>query len=174
MSDFDEMQVPGASLRFYPHGPAWDGEPAVALGALAFTDPEAGAALLREAVARAAGRPVLAPMDGDTWHAYRTVVESDGSPPFLMEPAAHPHVAEALALAGFALLLAMTPPRPCRTQFRGLWRHLHRRDARLAVGRRGHAARSLGHHRRPDLPDRGRHHSFRAAPHNGVTSGVVP
>ena len=101
MSDFDEMQVPGASLRFYPHGPAWDGEPAVALGALAFTGPEAGTALLREAVARADGRPVLAPMDGDTWHAYRTVVESDGSPPFLMEPAAHPHVAEALALAGF-------------------------------------------------------------------------
>ena len=102
MSDYAEMRGDGASLRFYPEGPAWDGEPSVALGALAFDSPEAGAALLREALARASGRPVLAPMDGDTWHAYRTVTESDGSPPFLMEPAAHPHVAEALALAGFA------------------------------------------------------------------------
>lgn len=101
MSDFDEMRAPGASLRFYENGPAWDGVAAVALGAMVFTDAEAGAALLREALARAEGRPVLAPMDGDTWHAYRTVVESDGSPPFLMEPAAYPHVAEALALAGF-------------------------------------------------------------------------
>jgi hypothetical protein len=101
MSDFDEMRAPGASLRFYEHGPAWDGAAAVALGSLAFADPEAGAALLRKALARADGRPVLAPMDGDTWHAYRNVVESDGSPPFLMEPAAHHHVAEALALAGF-------------------------------------------------------------------------
>jgi len=101
MSDFDEMRATGASLRFYEHGPVWDGVAAVALGAMVFTDPEAGAALLRDALARAQGRPVLAPMDGDTWHAYRTVVESDGSPPFLMEPAAHPHGAEALALAGF-------------------------------------------------------------------------
>ena len=102
MSDFDEMRREGASLRFYAQGPAWDGEPAAALGALAFADPQAGAALLAEAIARADGRPLLAPMDGDTWHAYRTVVESDGSPPFLLEPAAHPHIAEALALAGFA------------------------------------------------------------------------
>lgn len=102
MSGYDEMHAPGASLRFYADGPAWDGVQSVALGALAFDDPAAGAALLAEAVARADGRPVLAPMDGDTWHAYRTVTQSDGSPPFLMEPAAHPHVAEALALAGFA------------------------------------------------------------------------
>ena len=101
MSGFDEMCGDGASLRFYGHGPAWDGVASAALGTFSFASPEAGAALLRDALARAEGRPVLAPMDGDTWHAYRTVVESDGSPPFLMEPAAHPHVAEALALAGF-------------------------------------------------------------------------
>ena len=101
MSGFDEMCGDGASLRFYGHGPAWDGVASAALGTFSFASPEAGAALLRDALARAEGRPVLAPMDGDTWHAYRTVIESDGSPPFLMEPAAHPHVAEALALAGF-------------------------------------------------------------------------
>lgn len=102
MSGFDEMRAQGASLRFYDDGPTWDGVPAVALGTLAFEDPAAGAALLAEALVRAGGRPVLAPMDGDTWHAYRTVTQSDGSPAFLLEPAAHPHVAEALALAGFA------------------------------------------------------------------------
>lgn len=101
MSGFEDMHLPGASLRFYADGPVWDGVSSMALGALAFDDPATGAALLAEAVARADGRPVLAPMDGDTWHAYRTVTESDGSPPFLMEPVAHPHVAEALALAGF-------------------------------------------------------------------------
>lgn len=101
MSGFEDMRGDGASLRLYADGPTWDGAPSVALGALAFDNPAAGAALLREAVARAGSRPVLAPMDGDTWHAYRTVTQSDDSPPFLMEPAAHPHVAEALALAGF-------------------------------------------------------------------------
>lgn len=101
MSGFEEMRGNGASLRFYADGPVWDGVPAVALGALAFDNPEAGAALLREAAARADGRPVLAPMDGDTWHAYRTVTQSDSSPPFLMEPSAHPHVVDALSLAGF-------------------------------------------------------------------------
>lgn len=102
MSDFDDLRTAGAALRFYDNGPAWDGVASIALGALAFDDPAAGAALLREALARADGRPVLAPMDGDTWHAYRTVTDSDGSPPFLLEPAAQPHVAEALTAAGFA------------------------------------------------------------------------
>lgn len=123
MSDFDEMRTAGAALRFYENGPAWDGAASVALGGMAFDDPASGTALLREALARAAGRPVLAPMDGDTWHAYRTVTHSDGSPPFLMEPAAHPHVAGALADAGFvgvadyvstimALDTPQTPPAP--------------------------------------------------------------
>ncbi len=101
MSGYEEMRGAGANLRFYADGPAWDGLQSISLGTLTFDDPAAGAALLREAVARADGRPVLAPMDGDTWHAYRTVMDSDGSPPFLMEPAAHPHVTDALALAGF-------------------------------------------------------------------------
>lgn len=123
MSDFDELRTDGAALRFYDHGPAWDGAASVALGAMAFDDPASGTALLREALARAGGRPVLAPMDGDTWHAYRTVTTSDGSPPFLLEPAAQPHVAEALAGAGFvpvaeyvstimALDTPQTPPAP--------------------------------------------------------------
>jgi hypothetical protein len=45
---------------------------------------------------------VLAPMDGDTWHAYRAVTQSDGSPPFAMEPVSGAHDVAALTAAGFA------------------------------------------------------------------------
>lgn len=100
MSDYGDLETAGARLRCWPVGPAWDGVPAVALGALAFDSVEAGAALLRDAVARAGDRPVLAPIDGDTWHAYRTVIESDGSPPFLLEPRSGPHDLAALEAAG--------------------------------------------------------------------------
>jgi hypothetical protein len=33
---------------------------------------------------------VLGPMDGDTWHSYRFVTESDGSAGFLLEPPDRP------------------------------------------------------------------------------------
>lgn len=101
MSEFELMEREGASLHYFAQGPEWDGVPSVALGTLRCSTPEAGAALLREAVERASGAPVLAPMEGDTWHAYRTVVESDGSPPFLLEPQSGEHDRAALEAAGF-------------------------------------------------------------------------
>ena len=45
---------------------------------------------------------LLGPMDGDTWHAYRVVVESDGSAPFAMEPVSGPHDRAAFEASGFA------------------------------------------------------------------------
>jgi hypothetical protein len=45
---------------------------------------------------------LLGPMDGDTWHTYRLVSESDGSAPFLMEPTSGPHDLQAFTAAGFA------------------------------------------------------------------------
>lgn len=101
MSDHETMEAEGVRLRYWPAGPAWDGVTAVALGAFAFDSAEAGAALLRRAVAKAGGQPVLAPIDGDTWHAYRAVIESDGSAPFLLEPRSGPHDLAALDAAGF-------------------------------------------------------------------------
>lgn len=104
MTDF-ELKMDGASCRVWPDGPAWDGVPAGAIGQFAIADPEAGAALLRLACERlqAAGKvAVLAPMDGDTWHAYRAVTESDGAPPFALEPVSGPHDVAALRAAGFA------------------------------------------------------------------------
>lgn len=123
MSDFDEMSVPGARLKYWPAGPAWDGVSVVALGAFAFDSVGAGADLLRDALARAGDVPVLGPIDGDTWHPYRAVTESDGSAPFLLEPRSGPHDLAALQAAGFApvagyastrmsLDSAQTAPRP--------------------------------------------------------------
>ncbi len=103
MSEYD-LAIDGASCRVWPDGPAWEGAPAAAIGKLEFDGAEAGAALLKQAVEqlRETGRSqVLAPMDGDTWHAYRAVTQSDGSAPFALEPRSGPHDVTALQAAGF-------------------------------------------------------------------------
>ncbi len=45
---------------------------------------------------------LIAPLDGDTWHSYRTIIESSQAPKFFLEPAS-PLSAEVLEKAGFAL-----------------------------------------------------------------------
>jgi hypothetical protein len=100
MSDF-VLSVPGASCRVWPDGPEWKGVPAAAIGELAIEDLEAGKALLAQALARLEGKAVLAPMNGDTWHAYRAIVGSDGSPPFMLEPTSSPVEVAALEAIGF-------------------------------------------------------------------------
>jgi len=100
----ETLKSEGASLTLHLDGPDWEGAPAATLGNIAFRDPQAGAALLAEALARirAAGRDrVLGPMAGDTWHGYRFVSETDGSKPFLMEPTNRPHEPGIFAAAGF-------------------------------------------------------------------------
>lgn len=100
----ETLKTEGASLTLHLDGPVWDGTTAATIGTVAFRDPEAGARLLSQALARlrAAGRTrVLGPMAGDTWHAYRFVSETDGSPPFLMEPTNRPHEPAIFAAAGF-------------------------------------------------------------------------
>lgn len=93
-----------SSCRFWPDGPAWDGTPAAAIGEFDFYSVEDGAALLNEAaeIARTNGlSALLGPMDGDTWHAYRAVTASDGSPHFRLEPRSGPNDVAALTMAGF-------------------------------------------------------------------------
>ena len=100
----ETLKTEGASLTLHLDGPAWGGTTAAAIGNIAFRDPEAGTQLLAEALTRirAAGRTrVLGPMAGDTWHAYRFVSETDGSPPFLLEPTNRPHEPAIFAAAGF-------------------------------------------------------------------------
>lgn len=94
-------------LSVWAEGPPVPGRPdarAGCLGHAAWTGPEvgeelveAGAVWLRDGGATVA----LGPMDGSTWFAYRVVTESDGSPPFAMEPTPPPVVAEAFGRAGF-------------------------------------------------------------------------
>ncbi len=64
---------------------------------------EAGATAIRAAMAelKAEGfEAVLGPMDGDTWGKHRLVIESDGRPPFLMEPHNPPHYVDAFEPVG--------------------------------------------------------------------------
>lgn len=100
----ETLKTEGASLTLHLDGPDWDGAPAATIGTIAFRDETAGAGLLAEALTRtrAAGRDrVLGPMAGDTWHAYRFVSETDGTPPFLLEPTNRPHEPAIFAAAGF-------------------------------------------------------------------------
>jgi hypothetical protein len=46
----------------------------------------------------------IGPLDGDTWSAYRLVIESNGRAPFAMEPHNPPHFVEAFETAGFTVV----------------------------------------------------------------------
>lgn len=100
----ETMSGPGAKAKIFRNGPVWDGQPTATIGAFRCEDAEAGASLLREACRSLASEGyarILGPMEGDTWHSYRLVTETDGSAPFLMEPASAPHDMTAFEAAGF-------------------------------------------------------------------------
>ncbi|MEM9320760.1 MAG: hypothetical protein AAGA70_17410 [Pseudomonadota bacterium] len=100
----ETLTLPGAKAVIYPDGPMWDGTPTATIGNFCCDDAQSGAALLRQATTdlRARGiTRVLGPMEGDTWHSYRLICESDGSAPFLMEPSSAPHDLAAFETAGF-------------------------------------------------------------------------
>lgn len=90
MSDEPEtVRIDGASAAIYRVAPKLEGLRTAAIGQFACDDAVAGAALLRTAMEQVRSEgygAVLGPMDGNTWSRYRLVVESDGTPPFLMEP----------------------------------------------------------------------------------------
>lgn len=100
----EKFQDQGARLTLYRDGPDWQGLPSCAIGGFSCDTAEAGAALLTRVIGlcRAEGaRALIGPMDGNTWHSYRFVTESDGRPPFLMEPGGKPQALEAFTAAGF-------------------------------------------------------------------------
>ncbi len=95
----------GARVTLFAQAPSWDGAPTMALGKFACDTGAAGAAVLAraEAAARAAGAArLLGPMDGTTWNSYRLVTETDGTPPFLMEPTSGAADRAAFEAVGFA------------------------------------------------------------------------
>ena len=99
------LKIDGARLTIYWEGPTWDGVTTATLGDIAFKSRGAGGEILRQALdmVREKGvSRVIGPMAGDTWHSYRFVSESDGSPAFLMEPKDMPEARAAFHLAGFS------------------------------------------------------------------------
>lgn len=104
MTEPETVALPGATLRLYRDSPAWAGLSCAAIGGLEFEDPDAAVELLKRTTRRAKDEGfggLIGPMDGDTWHSYRTVIQSDGSPPFTMEPRSGRHDHAALVAAGF-------------------------------------------------------------------------
>ncbi len=84
--------------------PPLSGERPGLIGHFAAVDGPAGARVLAHAtqrLAQAGASLVIGPIDGSTWEPYRCVVESDGSPPFALEPAHPGHWLAAFAQAGF-------------------------------------------------------------------------
>lgn len=110
----EDMVIGGASCRLYRAAPSWDGLRTAAIGGFRCADPASGAALLAGASERLGAEgfeALIGPMDGDTWHSYRLVTESDGSPPFLMEPVSSPHDKDAFLACGFTPVSAYVSTR---------------------------------------------------------------
>ena len=99
------FKTDGAKITVFLDGPDWDGAATATVGAFSCKTPESGAEVLDQAIAfiRTQGiRQILGPMDGDTWHSYRGVIQTDGSPAFLLEPRDSLGELEVLKAAGFA------------------------------------------------------------------------
>lgn len=97
----------GAKLTLHLNGPDWNGAATATVGSFSCKTVESGQNLLHEAMAsaRTAGLTrLIGPMDGDTWHSYRFVTESDGSPPFLMEPKEASAALEAMKTSDFEMI----------------------------------------------------------------------
>lgn len=98
------LKIDDAKLTVYLDAPEWEAQPAAAFGEFSCKTPEAGAEILRMGtqVVRDEGLSrIIGPMSGNTWHSYRFVSQSDGSPPFLLEPNNKPHEAQVFHDAGF-------------------------------------------------------------------------
>lgn len=127
MTTAETLSRPGASAMLYRAGPSYQGRKTAAIGKFTCDTAEAGQALLTDVLTllqQEGFSAVLGPMDGDTWHSYRLVSESDGSPPFLLEPVSRPQDHDAFTAAGFAPIsdyvsarTAIPPSLPRRAPF---------------------------------------------------------
>lgn len=101
------LKTDGGRLTLYWDAPEWDGVPTVAIGDIAFRSRADGTQILQQAIDMAGEKGfdrMIGPMSGDTWHSYRFVSESDGSPAFLMEPKEMPEARAAFHAAGFSVI----------------------------------------------------------------------
>jgi hypothetical protein len=103
----DRIEIAGASLKVWRDAPSWGGRKTAALGDFSCRDAGAGARLLAEAAARLkveGFEALVGPMNGDTWATHRLAVESDGRPPFLMEPVNPTHYPLAFEQVGWSVI----------------------------------------------------------------------
>ncbi|MEQ1712593.1 MAG: hypothetical protein ABL908_14495 [Hyphomicrobium sp.] len=94
----------GAACTVHRDAPRWGDAATAAIGGFSCASAEAGASLLGEVcatLAREGFAAAVGPMDGDTWHAYRLVTETDGSPSFPLEPRSGALDSLAFTAAGF-------------------------------------------------------------------------
>lgn len=94
-----------ARLSIFRDAPSWVGQRTAAVGKFTCKTAQGGMALLQRAIDKLREEgfaAVIGPVDGTTWNSYRLVIESDGSPPFQMEPQSGADDEAAFQGAGFA------------------------------------------------------------------------
>ena len=107
MTPPEPMVMEGATLSIWRDAPSLNGQRTAAIGAFACETAEQGAKAIRVAIAKLKAEgfaAVLGPMDGDTWGKHRLVIESDGRPPFLMEPHNPAHYVAAFEASGLKIV----------------------------------------------------------------------
>lgn len=93
-----------AKLTLYCDAPSWDGKPTFAIGDFSSSDYDSGLQILSDAISFAKTLNIdrlIGPMNGDTWHPYRFVTETDNSPAFLLEPKNAAHEPKVFQDTGF-------------------------------------------------------------------------
>jgi hypothetical protein len=101
----ERVEAPDASCAIYRDAPSKNAERTVAIGQFRCASAQTGAAMLRLIAGRLRTEgfaALLGPMDGDTWHSYRVIAETDGSRPFFLEPVSGLFDHQAFREAGFA------------------------------------------------------------------------
>lgn len=103
---FQRLSEGASSLTYYPEAPTWEGRACAAVGQFDFATMDEGVMLLQQAMERAKQQAptvdaILGPMNGDTWHSYRVISETNGRAAFPIEPVSGPFDQSALQATGF-------------------------------------------------------------------------
>ena len=100
----ESFKTDQAAITVFLDGPLWNDQPTATLGGFRSRNAKSGQEVLSKAIgfARQQGvEQLIGPMEGDSWHSYRFITDTDGSPPFLMEPNNQAHELEVFMKAGF-------------------------------------------------------------------------
>lgn len=136
-----DFRTAGAQCRVWFTGvPSFQEMKTAAVGEFSCDSAEDGRNLLAEVEEQLRGEGfqfMLGPMDGNTWQNYRFVIDSDGSPPFFLEPQNPQHYPTAFCDAGFQLVASYASARAENFQLRGMAGYANR------LSRAGITIRSL-------------------------------